>query len=66
MRISLNGRDTEAKDGSSVASLLEDLKLGLSKSAVAVNSRVIPRSKLGETFLADGDTVEIIEAVGGG
>ena len=66
MKITLNGREHDIAPETSVSSLLSRLEIGLARAAVAVNSRVIPRSRLIETTLKDGDSVEIIEAVGGG
>lgn len=66
MKITLNGRKLETAPGICVSSLLADLKIEFSRAAVAVNSRVIPRSRISETTLQDGDNVEVIEAVGGG
>ncbi|MBL8406345.1 MAG: sulfur carrier protein ThiS, partial [Candidatus Accumulibacter sp.] len=34
--------------------------------AVERNGEIVPRSRHGETMLADGDRVEIVVAVGGG
>jgi len=52
--------------GSSVADLVGALGLGSRKLAVAVNRDVVPRAQHGLRRLAEGDHVEILEAVGGG
>lgn len=49
-----------------VATLLETLELGGKRVAVAVNRKVIVRSQYSEVELAEGDRIEILEAVGGG
>lgn len=49
-----------------VTTLLETLELGGKRVAVAVNRKVIARSHYGEIELAEGDRIEILEAVGGG
>ena len=49
-----------------VATLLETLALAGKRVAVAVNRKVIARSHYDEVELAEGDRIEILEAVGGG
>jgi sulfur carrier protein len=49
-----------------VAELIEALGLSGRKLAVAVNREVVPRAHYRKRRLADGDRVEILEAVGGG
>ncbi|MDD2878601.1 MAG: sulfur carrier protein ThiS [Acidiphilium sp.] len=50
-----------------IAELLAARGLSLSKGlAVALNEQVVPRSAWGATRLRDGDTIEIVRAVGGG
>jgi len=49
-----------------VADLLEALEMGGHRVAVAVNRDIVVRSRYKEAELADGDRIEILEAVGGG
>jgi sulfur carrier protein len=49
-----------------VAKLVGLLGLSTRRIAVAVNRDVVPRSAFDEHRLAEGDRVEILEAVGGG
>jgi sulfur carrier protein len=49
-----------------VAALLETLELAGKRVAVAVNRSVVVRSRYAEFELAEGDRIEILEAVGGG
>jgi thiazole synthase len=63
--ITLNGaphRSTAA----TIAELVRELELVPEKVAVERNGVIVPRSTLGETPLADGDTLEIVHFVGGG
>lgn len=62
----VNGEPRTLGDGRTVAALLESLGLGGRRVAVAVNRSVVPRSRHASHLLADGDRVEILEAVGGG
>lgn len=64
--LSVNGERVEAPPDATVRALLELLKLDGRRIAVAVNRDVVPRSEYASRPLADGDRVEILEAVGGG
>ncbi len=66
MRLTVNGALREVADGTTVASLLEELGVPRSGIAVAVNARVVRGAAFAERALADGDAVEIIRAVAGG
>ena len=52
--------------GATVDGLLEALKLDERKVAVEVNLAIVPRSRYGETALAEGDAVEIVRFIGHG
>lgn len=64
--IVVNGEDRSLAAATSLAELVAQLGLADRKVAVAVNREVVPRSELSDRTLADGDRVEILEAVGGG
>ena len=49
-----------------VAMLLEQMQLGGKRIAVECNGEIIPRGQFEQRLLADGDTLEIVVAVGGG
>jgi sulfur carrier protein len=66
LAIRVNGRARRVASGSSVADLLERLALERRRVAVAINREVVPRSAHANRILAEGDRVEILEAVGGG
>jgi thiamine biosynthesis protein ThiS len=66
MRISLNGSPRDVRDEGTLLSLLQELGIDPRRAAVALNSEVVPRGDLAARTPADGDAVEIIEAVGGG
>ena len=67
MKARVNGeeRETQAR---TVAELLEELGIGLEAKgvAVALNERVVPRSRWAEEPLSAEDRVEIIRIVQGG
>jgi thiamine biosynthesis protein ThiS len=66
MQIIVNGTATEVPESLSMSGLIETLGLGDRRLAVEVNRELVPRSLFSEHALKDGDTVEIIHAVGGG
>jgi len=49
-----------------VAELVRALALEGKRIAVEKNGAIVPKSRYAETPLADGDTLEIVRAVGGG
>ncbi|MCH4877800.1 sulfur carrier protein ThiS [Pseudomonas sp. TMW22090] len=66
MRIQLNGESLELPDGETVAALLTRLELTGRRVAVELNLDIVPRSQHAETTLNDGDSVEVVHAIGGG
>jgi sulfur carrier protein len=63
--IILNGETRELPTGTSVATLIEMLKLS-GRLAAERNGEIVPRSAHASTILAEGDRVEIVRAIGGG
>lgn len=66
MRIQLNGESLELPDGETVAALLARLELTGRRVAVELNLDIVPRSQHADTTLNDGDSVEVVHAIGGG
>lgn len=64
--VTVNGSPQEIAAGATVADLVRRLGMDGRRIAVAVNHTVVPRSRLDRYRLAEGDRVEILEAVGGG
>jgi sulfur carrier protein len=68
--LTLNGevRIFEGADAApfSVAALLVEIGLDTKKVAVERNEEIVPRSRYAETWLASGDTLEIVHFIGGG
>jgi sulfur carrier protein len=62
----VNGEPQTLTPPCSVADLLEALEMSGRRVAVALNREVVVRSRYKEAELADGDRIEILEAVGGG
>ncbi|MFN3870109.1 MAG: sulfur carrier protein ThiS [Aquificaceae bacterium] len=68
MKIWINGKEREVKEGISLLNLLEELGIQVKPVgfAVSVNEEIVPKSKYGEYLLKEGDRVEIVNIVGGG
>ncbi len=64
--IHLNGQPHALPASVSLAQLLERLGYAGKRIAVERNGEIVPRSRYGDTALADGDNLEIVVAVGGG
>jgi len=66
MQIIVNGQTHSVPEGTTVAQLLETLKLPTRHLAVEVNFQVVPRRDHAARRLAEGDRLEIVTLVGGG
>ena len=66
MRLILNGESLETSDGATITGLLHDLGIEPGRVAVEVNLSIIKRADYASFHLKDGDTVEIVNFVGGG
>lgn len=66
MKVTVNGNEREVAEGTTVAQLLEQLKLRSDRIATERNLKVVPKAQYGQTALADGDKLEIVTFVGGG
>lgn len=66
MQLTVNGECRETADGTTVAALLEELRLNAKPVAVEVNLELVPRQRHAQHRLAEGDRLEIVTLVGGG
>ena len=66
VQIVVNGESREVPEGATVAALLESLNIAPVRVAVERNLDIIAKEHFGDTVLAAGDKVEIIQFVGGG
>jgi len=64
--ITVNGEPMRLPAGASVADLLERLRIATPRVAVERNREILPKSRYGDTPLAEGDVYEVVELVGGG
>jgi thiamine biosynthesis protein ThiS len=66
LQIRVNGAARTFAEPLSVAQLLAACGINALRVAVEVNLRVVPRAAFGDTLLAEGDQVEIVQFMGGG
>ena len=67
MRIELNGEIRELEPGMTVLQLLRGLGIVEAQPvAVERNREIVPRAAHASTVIADGDSLEVVQFVGGG
>lgn len=67
MKIFVNGQQKKIEAMEiCLTSLIEKLALNEKKFAIEYNGEIISKSNFSQTFLRDGDKLEIVIAVGGG
>ena len=66
LALMLNGESRELDAPVTVAVLLASLGLDARKVAVERNEEIVPRSAYADTWLAEGDWLEIVHFIGGG
>ena len=66
MNILLNNKPEILFDGSTVKKLLENKNIKNKYYAVEINRKIIPKSDHETYVIKDGDSIEIITAIGGG
>jgi sulfur carrier protein len=66
MKLTVNGNQTEHSDDLSVEGLLRELDIEPARVAVEVNLNIIKKVHYQEHLLKDGDSIEIVNFVGGG
>lgn len=66
MHITLNGDAYELIEGSTLSELIARLDLEGKRFAIEVNEEIISRSEHATFLLSEGDSVELVQAIGGG
>ena len=66
LAIVINGEHRRVPGPSTVADLLQHLKLDPRTVVVELNRQIVRRPHLSDTTLRDGDVVELVHFVGGG
>ena len=66
MDLMMNGEERTLPDGTTVAALLEQLRIQPQRVVVEVNLEILKRAEHAGRVLRSGDRVEIVHFVGGG
>ncbi len=66
MNITVNGETRSVNSNYTAQQLLADMGFAGKRVAVELNQEIVPRSNYHQTFIADGDKIEIVRAIGGG
>ena len=66
LSIVVNGSSRICTDQATVADLIRELALEGKRVAIERNGEIVPKSRLADTLLANGDRIEVVRAVGGG
>jgi sulfur carrier protein len=64
--VTINGERREFSQPLVFSELVDELGLSGKRIAVERNGEIVPRSQFARHAIADGDTLEIVVAVGGG
>lgn len=65
MQVIINGKPTVLAGSVTISTLLLQLNIE-GKVAVEINRNIVPRSTFAQHRINDGDTLEIVRAIGGG
>ena len=66
INVTVNGKPRQVEEPTTIDAFLKTLDVNPRQVAVALNGEVVPRRDWPRTTIGDGDTVEIVRAVGGG
>lgn len=64
--VTVNGKAHRFEQSLNCRQLLEHLQLAGKRVALERNGEIVPRGRHADEILSDGDTLEIVVAVGGG
>ncbi|MCB1949251.1 sulfur carrier protein ThiS [Nitrosomonas sp.] len=66
IHITINGETRQFDQSINIAQFIDENNLQGKRIAIERNGEIVPRSQFAEQFLADGDRLEVVVAVGGG
>ena len=66
LKITVNGSAMELPDGATIENLLIQLELDARLVAVERNLEIVPKANYSAEKIAPGDSIEIVQFVGGG
>lgn len=64
--LNINGQKKEIHSSTTLADLVRELEIVSPHFAVALNQEIVPSKELNRTKICEGDSIEIVHAVGGG
>ncbi len=64
--LKVNGKNVTCKENETLLQMMQELNLEGKVMAAAVNMDIVKQDKWSEHQLKDGDTVELLDFVGGG
>ena len=64
--ISVNGKTRTLEAELSLQDLLQDLGMATGRIAVELNGNIVPRSQFSSQLISNLDSIEIVQAIGGG
>ena len=66
LNLTVNGTPRQYPAPITVTALLKEIGMVEKRVAVEINLEIVPRSQHGAYLLQDRDTVEVVQAIGGG
>ena len=66
MKVIVNSKDIECKEGTSLGELIKELKLEGKVMAAAVNMQIVKQDSWNGHILHESDKLELLDFVGGG
>ncbi len=66
MKIHLNGKEQQISPGTTLKQLINNEGMASKRLAAEVNREIISKTEHANFTLNDGDTIEIVHAIGGG
>ena len=64
--MSVNGKTRTLEAELSLQDLLQDLGMATGRIAVELNGNIVPRSQFSSQLISNLDSIEIVQAIGGG
>ena len=65
MKLTING-EVQSSSAETLGALVEQLGMKPDRVAIELNREIVPRDQWAKTALHDGDSLEIVQFVGGG
>ena len=66
MKIYINQKEIEVQDNISVKELLDMQQIAIEGTAIAIDSKLVPKNEWNDRILTDGNKITIIRATFGG